>query len=587
MSWDDPRLEVPSDTELRRTYRRHQSWYREQRLNARFAPRGPSGRAEPVGSLLHGDDVRADRALNFLGDPEILEFVERRARQVASEGGNAEAGRLFHNMLSSMPMAFSTAAVLSSAPDRAALLSQLFGVDAVDVGYVSAEWRPRDAARRIGGTAFDIAVRYRDARGAQCVLGVEVKYTESPSEQRWVDEEWLTFSEDCGWFLRGAGDLLARGSANQLWRNVLLAAKQETEDLCDVAVAAVVGLARDDTLWSIAEEVRSALIRDRRQNLVTVTWEDLVDGLAGSSLTSFAGLFTERYLDLGPSSEGGGPPILRRSVIASEDQRRRRFVRTPPPTPTPDAMADQAEWGRWLPSTWRTQGDPSAAVVMPPRPPAGLFEVTAWWTPALHLMLFGLGWPSPATGLTRWDRSGRPLDDPELQFIEAVYGRHLEALLSYLWHGHAPFEDVAGSLGLPPVQRPAPPAAITRTPSAAVTAGHNPVLGGTDPLHLSRHTFGPLADSPGGVEVHLGDTTVGGPPRATLVCRTASGWYRSLHQLDGSLPGGTADGWRVDVVVAPVGHLGTFRKSSESGRWFTGQHRWHQLGIPSGQPPLS
>ena len=38
-------------------------------------------------------------------------------------------------------------------------------------------------------------------------------------------------------------------------------------------------------------------------------------------------------------------------------------------------------------------------------------------------------------------------------------------------------------------------------------------------------------------------------------------------------------GWRVDVVVEPLGWLGQFRLSHESNRWFRGQHRWHQLGI--------
>jgi hypothetical protein len=36
--------------------------------------------------------------------------------------------------------------------------------------------------------------------------------------------------------------------------------------------------------------------------------------------------------------------------------------------------------------------------------------------------------------------------------------------------------------------------------------------------------------------------------------------------------------WRVDVVCQPLGWLGTFRRSRRSGLWFTGRHRWHELG---------
>ncbi len=38
-------------------------------------------------------------------------------------------------------------------------------------------------------------------------------------------------------------------------------------------------------------------------------------------------------------------------------------------------------------------------------------------------------------------------------------------------------------------------------------------------------------------------------------------------------------GWRVDVIVDGIGYLGTYRRSSQTNRWFAGRHTVHQLGV--------
>lgn len=42
--------------------------------------------------------------------------------------------------------------------------------------------------------------------------------------------------------------------------------------------------------------------------------------------------------------------------------------------------------------------------------------------------------------------------------------------------------------------------------------------------------------------------------------------------------------WRVHLTIAPIGFVGTFRNSSASGRWFTGQHKAHALGLAPWHP---
>jgi hypothetical protein len=59
-----------------------------------------------------------------------------------------------------------------------------------------------------------------------------------------------------------------------------------------------------------------------------------------------------------------------------------------------------------------------------------------------------------------------------------------------------------------------------------------------------------------------------------------AGWYVALGQLGLRLPPrADSRSWRIDVVVRPLGYLRSHRRSRDTGRWFTAQHRWHELGL--------
>ena len=274
------------------------------------------------------------------------------------------------------------------------------------------------------------------------------------------------------------------------------------------------------------------------------------------------------------------PGRRRRSTAGTDAQRRWRFADAPDSThPDRDTSGDDESWGAWIPTVWRALSDPTRVLAVPARRPTDLEAACAWWSPPMHLMLWSLGWPSPAAGLREWDRAGRPLADTRLSLIEAVWGRHLDALEHYLWHGCGDYEEgVSTRLGLASVERCDVPDDLPELTDASTT-GSNPATGGCDPLHLS-HAFSAISDDPGKAVLGIGDLGASGPPRATLRCESYAGWYRSLTELGGQLPGDVERrGWRVDVTVAGVGHLGTFRRSRRSGRWFAGQHRWHELGF--------
>jgi hypothetical protein len=100
--------------------------------------------------------------------------------------------------------------------------------------------------------------------------------------------------------------------------------------------------------------------------------------------------------------------------------------------------------------------------------------------------------------------------------------------------------------------------------------------GGWDPHHPSSHIDGPLQPVAGKALLVRTSTA---ERRAVLLLDSMIGSYRALATESRSLPKLSAYSWRIDVLVKPVGWLGTYRKSSESGLWLTGRHSVHIRGI--------
>lgn len=105
-AWDAEELVRDVDAR-RRNYRRLQSWYRHEVLGqVECGTDARKGRS--VGSMLTDAAVDGDPRLNFLAPSrfsgEILEYVVQRVPQVFEENGSLDEHRLYHNMLSSMPL---------------------------------------------------------------------------------------------------------------------------------------------------------------------------------------------------------------------------------------------------------------------------------------------------------------------------------------------------------------------------------------------------------------------------------------------------------------------------------------------------
>lgn len=294
-TWNDPVFEVASDTAWRAKYRKLQSWYRENVLAA--AP----GRDERAlrGSLLADAAVEADPALNFLGLAEIAAYADTRANEVIAAGGTLERNRLFHNLLSSMPLCFNVFGYLRARPAHAArLLSGLFELPIATIERIEVEWTPEGPHPLGDRTAFDAFVEYRDAEGERGFVGVETKYTEPFSAADYDRESYRALTTETTGFRDGAADRLKDAATNQLWRNALLAIahrKQAGYRHGHVAVLAVEG---DKVAQRAVDGLRAELVRPE-ELLRAATLDRLVQLAAGDpALADWAAAFRRRYLDL-------------------------------------------------------------------------------------------------------------------------------------------------------------------------------------------------------------------------------------------------------------------------------------------------
>lgn len=246
------------------------------------------------------------------------------------------------------------------------------------------------------------------------------------------------------------------------------------------------------------------------------------------------------------------------------------------------ALGESGDWVRHLALAWRAAADPGGHHPVPVRPHQhgniGLGDRIAWWCPLLHLVVYGLGWPRPDLGLARWWEAGRPTEDERLALLNRWWGEATPEMIDWALESQSMrnlCDWVAQSTGTN---------TSMDTPESFGIAGSSRSRWGpdSDPMHLSFHAATPI-----GTPTVPGEFVVGQQPtrshsgRAAVFVDGYVGWYAELHRLGGQLPPEPDHrSWRVDVVCRPLGWLGCYRRSRVSGRWFAGQHRWHELGIP-------
>lgn len=251
------------------------------------------------------------------------------------------------------------------------------------------------------------------------------------------------------------------------------------------------------------------------------------------------------------------------------------------------------EWAISMP--YRCRADPAQGLVMPASPTSMLEDEDwerrfkqqlAYYTSLHSFLTYSFGWTRHDKGLLWWYEAGWPTADPRLALLKDIWFDD-DTLTGYLaWATTidpsliaSPLRRWAKQLDVRPVQVPQRWVDEFRSAlSEGVWAG------GSDPMHLSGGWHGAAAS--GVVEAGASDS----PPArmhgvdvqsrsATFVAEEVRDWYTNLTDLGERLP--PLDGvlnWHVDVFVKPIGYLGVYRRSRQTGLWFSGQHRYHSVG---------
>lgn len=186
----------------------------------------------------------------------------------------------------------------------------------------------------------------------------------------------------------------------------------------------------------------------------------------------------------------------------------------------------------------------------------------AYWSSLLHLIVYGFGWVRPDRGLRWWYQEGKPLTDHRLRLISQVWDadEQLNRFAAWLWTTPRILEanlleEATGYV----IDHEMPLLPDDRWTDEQIAWAEaldipSPVGGGSDPCHLSDHINGPLQPVAGKTALlRTGRTN----RHAVLLLDSMIGWYRALATECKALPEVQDHSWHVDVVVKPVGWLGT------------------------------
>jgi hypothetical protein len=305
---------IASDSATSRRYRAHQGRWRDEVLDL---PAGTRTTSQPTASTVDSmlpvvlDGVRAEDSGWNLMSQAAVDYARERVPVVKAAEGVVETDRLWRNMLSSQPLAFSIVGEMRAHPAAALkVLSELSGHDLVAFDRIEAgggpfvldglqaEWAPPRSAHTDDRSGFDIAAAVLTADGRRMLLTVEVKYTDRFSSAPLDPIRYADALRSAGIDDDTAARLVAAG-ASQFLRSVLLTNSVRhggtlRVDPLDEVLAVVLSRDDDRTAKAVVERLAD------EQTAVPVAWWGLADFLevAGRQVefAEWADAMRARYL---------------------------------------------------------------------------------------------------------------------------------------------------------------------------------------------------------------------------------------------------------------------------------------------------
>jgi hypothetical protein len=318
----EPDTPAPDDRGPIRIHRALQSRWREHLGRPPGPPTNPQARAryDTIVSCLpeEHNGIRAeDEGLNLMS-PAAVHYTRERLTTLARIDGLAEPDRLWRNLLSSQPLAFSIVGELRAHPTAAAAVmaeltghpvqgfDQLTDPDYSDhtLDRLDAEWSPPRHHHTGDRSGFDIASLLRLTDGSRLLVTIEVKYIDSFSPAKLDPNRYAPHLEALGLDNTAVHELV-RNHGSQFLRSVMLTesvrrhgirgtAAEDARSAVDHALAVV--LARTDD--HIARRVTDALGQhDMPTTTALWTHQQLFDTAATQpSLAEWARRMTSRYI---------------------------------------------------------------------------------------------------------------------------------------------------------------------------------------------------------------------------------------------------------------------------------------------------
>ena len=261
----------------------------------------------------------------------------------------------------------------------------------------------------------------------------------------------------------------------------------------------------------------------------------------------------------------------------------------------PQQLVGPMEWCRLIPRLHHALANPEATWSFPKLRHNGQPEpmVYAYWEGALYLMQTILGWSDPGRGLQWWyEQDLKDLGDQRLALLRTVWTTDpdFDVFAAWCWERGTSYGCRGAFWALVGKLAGADQRGIRGRPrrGGADFLGEEWWTAAQRRAEASVHWYGTSSE-----DLHLGHSmqfdeeprrtnelirSDRGARRAVLMLDEARGWYRQLLLSGATLPDLGERSWHVDVVVKPLGSLGTFRRSRTTGLWFQGTHTVHMAG---------
>lgn len=263
-----------------------------------------------------------------------------------------------------------------------------------------------------------------------------------------------------------------------------------------------------------------------------------------------------------------------------------------------DEFEDMPDWGDQYGWTWaavnafQSLADPSGTYDFP-EPMTGEVEeaeerdgdARAYFSALLALTSFRLGWTKPSWGFARLRTRPNLHYDPTVMFIRQHFTPRARLAL-------ASFLEVSSPIGIDG-QRiyefdGLVPDEVRKYLNLFGDWTHNRFNrkvddalwrrgGGYDPLHLSTHIgrWGRMGTHR--LNMPLKETA---PGLFQIALETGEGWYARLQNFAALMHSYDVSALTVDLSVEPIGFMGRYRYSNETGLWFACSEELHLLGNP-------